>query len=105
MFAQKNSTVVIVDADLGAANMHTCLGMETPVRSLIDYLSEKVLSLSDCITPTPYSNLYLISGAQDSLDIANPSYSQIKRLIQGTSRIRSRLYYFGFRWRHESSNY
>ena len=81
--AQKNSTVVIVDADLGAANMHTCLGMETPVRSLIDYLSEKVLSLSDCITPTPYSNLYLISGAQDSLDIANPSYSQIKRLIQG----------------------
>ena len=32
---------------------------------------------------TYYSNLYLISGAQDSLDIANPSYSQIKRLIQG----------------------
>ena len=67
--------------------MHTCLGMETPARSLIDYLSEKVLSLSDCITPTPYSNLYLISGAQDSLDMANPSYSQITKLVQGIRQL------------------
>ena len=68
--------------------MHTCLGMETPARSLIDYLSEKVLSLSDCITPTPYSNLYLISGAQDSLDMANPSYSQITKLVQGIRQLK-----------------
>ena len=85
--AQKNSTVVIVDADLGAANVHTCLGMETPARSLIDFLSEKVSSLSDCITPTPYSNLYLVSGAQDSLDMANPNYSQIARLLQGIRQL------------------
>ena len=85
--AQKNSTVVIVDADLGAANVHTCLGMETPARSLIDYLSEKVPSLSDCITPTPYSNLYLVSGAQDSLDMASPNYSQIARLLQGIRQL------------------
>ncbi len=85
--AQKNFTVVVVDADLGAANMHTCLGMETPSRSLIDFLSEKVPSLSDCITPTPYSNLYLISGAQDSLDMASPNYSQVAKLLQGIRQL------------------
>ena len=87
LLSQKNLTVVIIDADLGAANLHTCLGMSAPKKSLVDFLVDSVSSINECITPTPYSNLYLISGAQDSLDAANPTYMQMLKLIEGIKKI------------------
>lgn len=87
LLSQRNAVVVAIDADLGAANFHTCLGMPAPKKSLIDFLSNSVPSLSDCITPTPYSQLYIISGAQDSLDVANPSYIQVARFIEELKKI------------------
>ena len=63
--------VVSIDLDLGGANLHTCLGVPIPDRTLSDYVTKKVKSLSELITPTPIKNLSLISGAQDSVGIAN----------------------------------
>ena len=63
--------VVAIDLDIGGANLHTCLGVPIPDRTLSDYLSKKVRNLSELLTPTAISNLFIISGAQDDLGIAN----------------------------------
>jgi flagellar biosynthesis protein FlhG len=63
--------VVTVDLDLGGANMHTCLGIPIPEKTLSDYISKKVPSIKDLLVPTPIKNLQIISGAQDDLGIAN----------------------------------
>lgn len=63
--------VIVVDLDLGGANIHTCLGLPIPERTLSDYISKKVSSMTDLIVPTPIQNLSIISGAQDELGIAN----------------------------------
>lgn len=63
--------VVTVDLDLGGANMHTCLGVPIPDKTLSDYISKKVTDINELIVPTAIKNLSIISGAQDELGIAN----------------------------------
>lgn len=63
--------VVAIDLDLGGANLHTCLGVPIPEKTLSDYLSKRVRSLTELLTPTAINNLWIISGAQDDLGIAN----------------------------------
>lgn len=63
--------VAAIDLDLGGANLHTCLGVPIPENTLSDYLTKKVRGLSDLLTPTAIPNLFMISGAQDELGIAN----------------------------------
>jgi len=63
--------VVAIDLDLGGANLHTCLGVPIPDKTLSDYLSKKARSLNELLTPTAINNLWVISGAQDDLGIAN----------------------------------
>lgn len=63
--------VVVIDMDLGGANLHTCLGVPIPEKTLSDYFQKSHTKISDLLTPTPLENLYLISGAQDEVGIAN----------------------------------
>ena len=63
--------VVVIDMDLGGANLHTCLGVPIPEKTLSDYFHKANTKLSELLTPTPLENLKLISGAQDDVGIAN----------------------------------
>ncbi len=63
--------VVAIDLDLGGANLHTCLGVPIPDKTLSDYLSKKVRSLEELATQSPIENLRVISGAHDDIGIAN----------------------------------
>lgn len=63
--------VVTIDLDLGGANIHTCLGIPIPEKTLTDFVSRRVSSLKDLVVPTPIKNLQVISGAQDNLSMAN----------------------------------
>lgn len=74
--------VILVDADLGCANLHTALGLPYPEETLSDFMKQKVKRLSDVIVETGIENLRLISGAQDFLEIANPRYKEKMRLIR-----------------------
>lgn len=74
--------VLLVDADLGGANLHTCLGMDPPRRTLSDFVNHRVESLEDVIVPTGVEGLHLLSGALDHLDAANPNHGQKMRLIR-----------------------
>jgi flagellar biosynthesis protein FlhG len=73
--------VVTIDLDLGGANLHTCLGVPIPDKTLSDYLTKKVRNLNDLLTPTPIENLSIISGAQDDIGIANLKQMQKAKII------------------------
>ena len=73
--------VVAIDLDLGGANLHTCLGVPIPDKTLSDYLTKKVRNLNDILTPTPIENLSIISGAQDDIGIANLKQMQKAKII------------------------
>ncbi|HEY5648479.1 MAG TPA: AAA family ATPase, partial [Nitrospiria bacterium] len=80
--AEKGKRVVLVDADLGCANLHSCLGIDYPESTLSDVLKGRVKHLRDAIVQTEVSGLGLISGAQDILEMANPRYGQKLRLLK-----------------------
>jgi flagellar biosynthesis protein FlhG len=80
--ARRGKRVVLVDADLGGANLHTTLGVEVPKRTLTDFIERRVDRIEDVITPTGVENLGLVSGALDHLDAANPRYAQKMRLLR-----------------------
>ena len=50
--ARLGKRVVIVDADLEGPNLHTCLGMPPPKRTLSDFINRKVTDLNDIVTST-----------------------------------------------------
>ncbi|MFH1223743.1 MAG: P-loop NTPase [Pseudomonadota bacterium] len=82
-----NKKVVLVDLDLGGANLHTCLGVELPKLTLSDFMEREVDSLDKLVVETPIKNLGLISGAQDVLDIANIKYTQKQRFLSKLSSL------------------
>jgi len=57
--------VVLVDADFGGANLHTCLGVAPPARSLLDLVREGGTVADEYAMATPYPNLRLIGGRVD----------------------------------------
>lgn len=73
--------VVIIDMDLGGANLHTCLGVPIPEKTLSDYFAKSHTKLDELLTPTLLPNLKLISGAQDELGIANLRQVHKSKLI------------------------
>ncbi len=80
--ARRGKKVVLVDADLGGANLHTTLGIDLPRRTLSDFVERKASRIEDVVTPTGIENLGLVSGALDHLDAANPRYAQKMRLLR-----------------------
>ena len=79
--AQLGSSVGFLDGDLGGANLHTCLGIKRPRYDLQDFIAGRVALLSDIATPTPVANTWLIGGASDILELANPLYQQKQQII------------------------
>ena len=73
--------VIAIDLDLGGANLHTCLGIPIPDKTLSDYLDRKVMDISELQTPTLIENLSIISGAKDSLGIANMRQAQKTKIL------------------------
>jgi len=74
--------VIIVDADLGGANLHNYLGINDPPYTFFDFYTMKKASLQDILLETSIENLYMISGAAGTLGLANPKYAQKVRFIK-----------------------
>ena len=85
--ARLGKRTVLVDADLGGANLHTLLGIKNPSKTLNDFITRKFGVLEDTCIDTGAQNLRLISGASDVLSLANPHFSQKVKLITHFSRI------------------
>jgi flagellar biosynthesis protein FlhG len=80
--SQMGKRVILIDGDLGGANLHTLIGVRYPQVTLEDFLLRKVSRLEDTIIKSQFENIGLICGADDILGAANPTYAQKIRLIQ-----------------------
>ena len=81
-FAGLGHRVVLFDADLGGANLHTFFGMSHPGRGLREFLAGEARMLDEICVETPLKNLRLISGAGAGLATANLKYAQKTRIIR-----------------------
>src|SRR5690349_23654115 len=59
--ARLGKRVVLLDADLGGANLHTCLGLPGPERTLGDFIQRRVERIEDVVVDTPFPRLKLLS--------------------------------------------
>lgn len=84
--ARVGRKVVLVDADLGGANLHTCLGLAGPPLTLGDFICRRVERIEDVLVETGVPGLRLISGSADFLGAANIKYAQKVRVL---NRIRA----------------
>lgn len=85
--AKKGKQVVLLDADLGGANLHTCLGIQPPQRTLGEFLQHKQVQLADIVTPTGIEHLGLIAGASDGFYAANPRPQEKERLLDAIATL------------------
>ncbi|MEM9174975.1 MAG: P-loop NTPase [Myxococcota bacterium] len=79
--------VVVVDVDLEGANLHTTLGVQTPQRSLADFVSEREEDLGKLLVDTPVPNLRLIAATHGNLADAQPSHLRRVRLLRGLRQL------------------
>jgi flagellar biosynthesis protein FlhG len=80
--AGRGQRVVVVDADLGGANIDTVFGVARPPHSLSEFLAGEVPKLSDVLCPTSVPNLRIVSGSNALLDMANPRHSQKTKFLR-----------------------
>ncbi len=79
--------VVLVDADLGGANLHTMLGVYMPRYTLYDFYARRIDDLRKLILPTPIENLDMICGAAGSIGMADIRYWEKLRTIRQLQQI------------------
>jgi flagellar biosynthesis protein FlhG len=79
--ARLGKKVILVDGDLGGANLHTLMGVRYPAFTLEDFILKKVERLEDIILDTQVEGIGLICGADDILGAANPKFAQKIRLL------------------------
>lgn len=87
LLARKGYRTLLIDADLGAANLHTIIGIPHPEKSISDFINKKAGTLEETAVPAPTPNLFLISGAMNNLDIANLAHEQKMKLMRNIARL------------------
>lgn len=87
LWAGLGKKTLLIDLDLGAANLHTLLDVPCPAKSLSDFIRKRFPVLENIVLETPIPNLFLISGANDTLDIANLSYEQKIKTLRAISKL------------------
>jgi flagellar biosynthesis protein FlhG len=80
--AKLGRRVVIVDGDLGGANLDTLFGCARPARTLADFFAKNVERLEDVMVPTGVEGLALVAGDNDTLGSANPAHAQKLKLVR-----------------------
>ncbi|MFH1571411.1 MAG: P-loop NTPase [Gemmatimonadota bacterium] len=74
--------VILVDGDLGGADLHLFFDQISPPRSLGSFLTKEVPTLQDVLLPTPNENLRIICGGSELVGMANLSYTAKAKLIR-----------------------
>ncbi len=83
LLARQGKRVVMVDLDVGGADLHVLFGLLHPPRTLTDFIKRRVETLAEVAQPIrAQAGLQLIPGTGESLSTANMPYGQKKRLIR-----------------------
>ena len=81
LLAQNGHSVILADLDLGGANMHTWLGVNSPTKSISEFIEREEQDIKNLLIPTDIPSLNLLSGAKDGVEIANMKHTQKRRFI------------------------
>ncbi len=81
------SRVILIDADLGGANLHTFLGISPPALTLSDFIKRRVSRLHEVLIPTEIANLQLLTGAQDLLNAMDSKSVQKRKLLRSIQHL------------------
>jgi flagellar biosynthesis protein FlhG len=81
LLAHNGHNVGFIDADMGGANLHQFLGIRRPAKGLQDFLAGREPDLKSVVIETSVPNTWLISGASDILELANPRFGQKQKII------------------------
>lgn len=84
--ARKGKNVVLVDMDIGGANLHSFFGINRPQKSLTSFF-EMGASLSDLVVKTDTDNISLISGDVHSIASDKITFSQKLKLFRQIMKI------------------
>jgi flagellar biosynthesis protein FlhG len=79
--------VILIDADLGGANLHTFLGISPPALSLSDFIKKRVSRLEEVLVPTGIPNLQLLTGTQDLLNAADTKSVQKRKVLNSIQNL------------------
>ena len=85
--ARQGMRVVAVDVDLEGANLHTCLGVGQPNKSLADFVAQREDDLAKLLVATPVEGLEIIPATQANLAGAQPSHLRRVRLVRSLRRL------------------
>lgn len=88
MLAKMGKKVCLVDLDLGGADAHILLGLLEPKRTLTDFLTRQVDSVSEVIhTFYSFNGLQFIPGTGQTLQTANITYQEKQRLLRSLAAV------------------
>lgn len=88
VLARMGKRVVLVDLDVGGADLHIMFGLLHPAATLSDFLTKRVASLDAvACSISAQPGLRLIPGTGDTLATANMSYAKKQRLIRHLRRM------------------
>ena len=73
--------VILVDGDLGGADLHLVFDQIAPPKSLGNFLNREVDSLKDILLATPNENIKLIFGGNEMVGMSNLPYLAKEKLI------------------------
>lgn len=73
--------VIMIDFDLGSANLHTLMGVMQPKANLEQWILGQAARLDEVCSPTPLERLSLISGASSIYNPSHPTPEQLRRVI------------------------
>ncbi|MEE9278901.1 MAG: P-loop NTPase [Myxococcota bacterium] len=93
--ARTGRRVILIDADLGGANLHTCLGVRGGERvNLSDYFEDRITDLDKAALETPIPGLRLILGTLGHAGKAETTRQQRARLIEAVRELPADLVIF-----------
>jgi flagellar biosynthesis protein FlhG len=80
--ARTGAKTILVDADLGAANLHTLFDLRRTGRTLNELFTHQIESLGEAAVEVGVPNLRLIAGSSATAGAANLNHAQKLRLIR-----------------------
>ena len=86
LLSSMGKKTVVVDLDLGGANLHLYLGVWSLPRRIDDFLEKRVAGVEEIIIPTKYGPL-LIGGGGGKLGAANIHFARKLKLIRALKRL------------------
>jgi len=74
--------VILLDCDLGGADLHLFFDQIAPARSLSHFLTKETTSLKEVLLPTPSENLKIVCGGNEMIGLANLPYMVKEKLLR-----------------------